>query len=103
MKRVPLADESVIPRISPTHFTRENSARELDVSTSEMQDILGFTDDWKIVGWAPADEVTRREMCFYVILCERDGDRMWVHASSIIVMCIANKVRNDPSRIASLR
>ncbi len=103
MRRAPQEDEELVPRISPTHFTKETSAKELDKSTGVMQSILNFTSAWKIVGWALAGDVAPREMCPYVILVERDGERCWVHAINFTIQRIAAALRKDSSRIAQLR
>ena len=96
-------DEKDLPRISPIHFTNENSSLKLELETQSHMGMLEFDDDWKIVGWALAQDVAPREMCLYVILCERDGFRVWCHATDCIIEIIAEKVREDPSRIAPLR
>ena len=96
-------DEKDLPRISPIHFTDENSSRKLQLDGESHSSMLEFDDDWKIVGWALAQDVAPREMCLYVILCERDGFRVWCHTSNYTIDLIAEKVREDPSRIAPLR
>ncbi len=103
MRRASPEDEKIVPRISPTHFTKENSSRELEINTSDHFALLKLEEDWKIIGWALAQDVAPRDMCLYVILCEKDGRRVWCHCANVTIQSIAEKIREDASQIAPLR
>ena len=95
--------ENLVPQISPTHFTKEKSARELDLDSYSLGNMMELNGSWKIVGWAFADDVAPRDLCKYVILCERDGCQMWCHISYYSLDKIAEKIQRDPSKITSVR
>lgn len=99
MRRADPEDEALIPRISPIYFTNENSSRELDDAHGQMA-INDFSDGWNVVGWALSCDVAPRDLCLYVILCEReDGYRVWCHGSNYTIERMADIIRKDPSRV----
>jgi hypothetical protein len=103
MRRAEKEDEDIIPRISPSHFTKEKSARELDLDTSTHEALMYLKGEWKIIGWALANDVAPRDLCKYVILCEKNGEQIWCHCSNYTIELIAEKIRNEPSIVAPLR
>jgi len=102
MRNADPEDEKVIPRISPTHFTKEKSSRELELDSGSHISLLEFNDEWRVIGWAYANDVAPREMCNYVVLCERNGFQIWCHIATFSFELMVEKVRKNPSRIVSL-
>jgi hypothetical protein len=104
MRRASPEDEALIPRISPRHFTEDISAREIDISSLLMQNLLSFAPgcSWKIVGWALAEDVAPREVCPYVILFEKEDKRVWLHCMHVTIEAIAERLRTNPSKVAPL-
>jgi hypothetical protein len=103
MKRLNPQEESLIPRISPIHFTLAKSARKLDLEPHQVCAILEFHSGWNLIGWALANDVMPRDLCPYVILCESNGFQVWCHISHLNLKLIIEKVQADTSRITSLR
>lgn len=105
MRRVPPEAEALIPRISPTHFTREKCARDLDLSTGEHSSIIDVGPGWKVIGWALSDDVAPRDLCVYVIMCEEisTGRQIWCHCNHYSIARLAKRIENDPSLITPLR
>lgn len=96
--RLPIEDaEKIIPRWSPTRFTKEQSAFENEeVPQGAVMDMLQL-DGWKILGWAYSMNVRPREMCPYVCMFENeDGFQAWCHVATTIFQTMAFKVQNSP-------
>ena len=92
MRRCSPEIEAVVSKINADCFTRDKSARELDLSPYEHLHMMELNGTWKIVGWAFADDVAPRDLCPYVIMCERNDEQMWCHISHYSLENIAEKV-----------
>jgi hypothetical protein len=91
-----------IPRLSPTRFTREISARDMELGSSSQIGMLELHKGWNLVGWAPSADVAPRDMCPYVIMCERGGFRAWCHIATVSLELIIEIIEEDPSRVVPL-
>jgi hypothetical protein len=86
--------EKMLPRLPKNKFTKENSGRELDLSTGTMQDML-MLDGYELVGWAYSEDVAPRHMCRYVgLFRNEDGFEAWLHFSKITLQRAAEKMQD---------
>ena len=95
--------ENLVPQISPTHFTKEKSARVMEMPTDSQVSMLELGGNWKVIGWALAANVAPRDLCAYVILCEEDGNYAWCHASHYQLNKIGEKIRENRTKVGSIR
>ena len=74
MRRLPPELENKAPRINPKKFTAGKSARLQEISTTWQVGMLELHSNWNFVGWTLSADVAPREMCHYVIMCQRHDD-----------------------------
>lgn len=65
-------------RISSVKFILEKKSTNM---LADIHDMLRCRNTWTFIGWAPSDEVDRREDCPVVCMFEHEtGIQSWCHA-----------------------
>jgi len=101
MRRAEPEEEQALPRLDPRFFTQENSAREQDLDTFSHEAMMYLRGNWKLVGWAFAKDVAPRDLCHYVIMCDREGRQLWCHCSNFTIEEFVEIITRDPKKLTA--
>ncbi len=97
--------ENLVPKISPTCFQKNESARYLDSPENAIDAMFKLRGSWNVIGWAHSLDVAPKDLCKHVVLFwnSESSQRVWRHATRYMMADVAQAAKQNPSKVVSFR